>query len=50
VRGALVRDAQTGEILAIARKPSAKIATRARAVDIVVSDGVRSSTRRLLVR
>lgn len=50
VRGALVRDAQTGEVLAIARRPSAKVATSARDVDIVVSDGVRSRTHRLPVR
>lgn len=50
VRGALVRDAQTGEVLAIARRPSAKVATTGRDVDIVVSDGVRSTTHRLPVR
>lgn len=50
VRGALVRDARTGEVLAIARKPSAKVATSAHDVDIVVSDGVRSTTHRLPVR
>ncbi|HEV8364255.1 MAG TPA: hypothetical protein VGQ52_12110, partial [Gemmatimonadaceae bacterium] len=50
VRGALVRDARTGEVLAIARTPSARLATNARDVDVVVSDGVRSWTHRLPVR
>jgi len=50
VRGALVRDARTGEVLAIARNSSAKVTTNARDVDIVVSDGVRSRTHRLPVR
>jgi hypothetical protein len=50
VRGALVRDAQTGEVLAIARTPSTKLRTGARNVEIIVSDGVRSSTHRLPVQ
>ena len=50
VRGALVRDARTGDVLAIARHPSAKLTTSARDVDIVVSDGVRSWAHRLPVR
>jgi hypothetical protein len=50
VRGALLRDARTGDVLAIVRKPSSKVATSARDVDIVVSDGVRSTTRRLPLR
>ncbi len=50
VRGALLRDARTGEVLAIARTPSTRVTTNARDVDIVVSDGVRSRTHRLPVR
>ena len=50
VRGVLVRDARTGDVLAITRKPLARFTTIARDVDIVASDGVRSRTHRLPIR
>lgn len=50
IRGALVRDAQTGDVLTIARTPSSRLGTSTREVDIVVSDGVRSRVHHLPVR
>lgn len=50
VRGALVRDATTGDVLSIARTPAARLRTNAREVDVVVSDGVRSRSHRLTIR
>lgn len=50
VRGVLVRDAESGEVLAIARNGMARVATRSSAVELELSDGVRSRTRRLNVQ
>lgn len=50
VRGVLVRDARTGEILTFARGGVAAFATGASNVELVASDGVRSRSRRLVVR
>jgi hypothetical protein len=44
---ALVRDAATGEVLAVLRNGQGSIRTGARTVDVTVSDGVRSFTTRL---
>jgi uncharacterized protein YjdB len=43
---ALVRDAESGEILAFVRTPDRSINTGARRVEVVFSDGVRSAVRR----
>lgn len=47
---ALVRDAHTGQVLSIARGGAVDVRTRARDLDVVLSDGVRSAFRRLSVR
>jgi hypothetical protein len=47
VRGVLVRDARTGDVLAIARGGSARLETTSPDVELVVSDGVRSRARRV---
>jgi hypothetical protein len=44
---AMVRDARTGEILALARGGTAEVRAGAGDVELVLSDGVRSSTRRI---
>jgi hypothetical protein len=46
----MLRDAQTGEILAFARGTSATLLTRAREIEVSESDGVRSFTRRIAIR
>lgn len=46
---AMVRDARTGEILALARGGMAEVRAGAGEVELVLSDGVRSSTRRVAV-
>jgi hypothetical protein len=50
VRMALVRDSRTGEVLGLVRSPSATIETRSAELDLVLSDGVRSVTRRVVAR
>jgi hypothetical protein len=50
VRGVLVRDARTGEILSFARSGLAELRMSARDVELIVSDGVRSERRRVTVR
>jgi hypothetical protein len=46
-RGAMVKDAATGQIIAFVRNSGDEIVTRnGRAIDVVYSDGVRSVTRR----
>ncbi len=45
--GALVRDADTGEVIAILGGGSQALATRAHRFDLVLSDGVRGPTHRL---
>jgi len=49
-RGVLVRDAQTGAILALAHGGLAEVVTTAQRVDLTLSDGVRSARRSVLVR
>lgn len=46
---AMVRDARTGEILALARGGAAELRAGTGEVEVVLSDGVRSSTRRVAV-
>jgi hypothetical protein len=48
--GVLVRDARTGEILAFARGGEILVRTSSADVDLVVSDGVRSTRERVRVR
>lgn len=48
-RGLMVRDARTGEILSFGRGASLSLATRATTLNVTVSDGVRSTTHRVLV-
>ncbi|HJU76060.1 MAG TPA: hypothetical protein VJ717_20125 [Gemmatimonadaceae bacterium] len=48
-RGLLVRDAQSGEILSFGTRTSVSVATRATALTVTVSDGVRSTTHRVAV-
>jgi hypothetical protein len=50
VRGVLVRDARTGDVLAIARGGAAKLETKSPDVELVISDGVRSRARRVTFR
>jgi len=50
VRGVLVRDARTGDVLSIARGGSANFETAAGEVELILSDGVRSRSRRQPVR
>ncbi len=50
VKGMLVRDARTGEILTFARGGSATVRTDASTLDLVVSNGVRSEVRRVTAR
>jgi hypothetical protein len=50
VRGVLVRDARTGDILAFARGGAAHLEVAGPNVELVVSDGVRSRVRRAAVR
>jgi hypothetical protein len=45
----MVRDAQTGEVLSLARGGSVELPGLRREVDLVLSDGVRSSTKRVSV-
>jgi reprolysin-like metallo-peptidase family M12B len=45
----MVRDAQTGEVLSLARDGSAQLPISRREVDLVLSDGVKSSVRRVAV-
>jgi hypothetical protein len=45
---AMVRDAATGRVLSILRASSDLVSWRGGAVDVTVSDGVRSTTRRLV--
>lgn len=47
---ALVRDADTGEVLSFARGGAARVRTSGRALDVIFSDGVRSSRRSIVVR
>lgn len=47
---ALVRDADTGEVLSFARGGVARVRTPGRALDVLFSDGVRSSRRSIIVR
>jgi len=49
VRGVMVRDARTGEILSFGRGASLNLATPAAALNVTVSDGVRSTTHRISV-
>lgn len=46
----LVRDVATGQVIAVARGGNARVRGSAHEVELVLSDGVRSSGRRLLVR
>jgi hypothetical protein len=46
VQAALVRDAVTGEVLAVQRAAGERV-TSTRAVEVIVSDGVHSRTVRL---
>jgi hypothetical protein len=46
----MVRDAATGTILSFARGGVTSVATEAVSVELVISDGVRSSVRQLVVR
>lgn len=50
VKGVLVRDARTGDILTFARGGGATVRTDASALDLVVSNGVRSERGRVVVR
>jgi hypothetical protein len=45
--GVLLRDVQTGEILSIGRNSEAVAFTHSTSVDVIVSDGVHSRTRRV---
>jgi hypothetical protein len=45
----MVRDAQTGEVLSLARGGSVQLPSFKREVDLVLSDGVKSSIRRVAV-
>jgi len=45
----MVRDAQTGEVLSLARGGSVQLPSLKREVDLVLSDGVKSSVRRVAV-
>lgn len=45
----MVRDAQTGEVLSLARGGNVDVVSLKRDVDLVVSDGVKSSVRRVAV-
>jgi hypothetical protein len=45
----MVRDAQTGEVLSLARGGSVQLPSFRREVDLVLSDGVKSSVRRVPV-
>ena len=45
----MVRDAQTGEVLSFARGGSVELPGARREVDLVLSDGVKSSVRRVPV-
>ena len=46
---ALIRDRRTGEVLSFARGGAAQIRASSGDLEITVSDGVRSATRRVLV-
>ncbi|HJR16330.1 MAG TPA: zinc-dependent metalloprotease family protein [Gemmatimonadales bacterium] len=46
---AMVRDVQTGEVLSFARGGYAELVSQTREVDVVLSDGIRSSVRRVPV-
>jgi len=48
-RMALIRDGRTGEILSFARGGNAQIRTGAADLEVTLSDGVRSTTRKLRV-
>lgn len=48
-RMALIRDRRTGEVLSFARGGSAHVRTRAVDLEVILSDGVRSATRRVRV-
>jgi hypothetical protein len=50
VRGVMVRDARTGDVLSIVRGGSARFEASGSDVELVVSDGVRSRTKRAGVR
>ena len=50
VRGVLVRDVRTGDVLSFVRGGTAVFETAASEVELVVSDGVSSRTRRVSVR
>jgi hypothetical protein len=50
VRGVLVRDARTGDVLSLARGRGAQFEAGAGDVELIVSDGVRSHVRRAAVR
>jgi hypothetical protein len=45
-RMAMVRDANTGELMGFVRRSGATVATGGRAVEVVFSDGVRSAVQR----
>ena len=49
-RGVMVRDSRTGSILALARGGSVTVSTNEGRVDLILSDGVRSARRSVLVR
>jgi hypothetical protein len=49
-RGVMVRDAVKGAILTLARGGRAEVVTSAPSVDLILSDGVRSARRSVLVR
>ncbi len=46
---ALIRDGRTGEILSFARGGNAQIRTGAADLEVILSDGVRSTTRKVRV-
>jgi hypothetical protein len=50
VRGVLVRDVRTGDVLSFVRGGDAAFETAANQVELVLSDGVRSRTSRVPVR
>jgi hypothetical protein len=45
----MVRDAGTGEVLSLARGGDAQLSTHKQVVDLVMSDGVKSTVKRVAV-